>query len=288
MRAIRLALFAALVAACGGSDGKKDIDAMIIIPDAPPDASPDAFEPTFDLSCVGNAQPAAAANVTLSGAALEVVINGVQPDLQPAHNATIDICPAASITCGMNDRLDQQTTPAMGCPATGCAFTSASLATGGSPLDVYAKVSKTGNKTTYIYPSAPVVANVMNVPGVMFTPGVFLALGALGINQDMAKGVMLVAVTDCANMPITDTVNLALAIKQNGAAVQGTTVLDASMLDPSLAGTFAIFNVPAGPDVDNPSAVTEVGGTYKTTALRAHNVRVFRDSTTATQLRPGF
>jgi len=278
----------ALVAACGGSDSK-DVDAMVmIIPDAPPDAPPDAFEPTFNFACEGNTQGTAAANVTLSGAALEVVVNNLQPDIAPAHNATIDVCKASSTTCANADKLDTKTTPMMGCPATGCAFTTDALATGGSPLDVYVKATKTGNRTTYIYPSAPVIANVMNVPGVMFTPGVIAALGIVGITQTDGKSIMLVAVTDCANMPITDTANLNITIKQGGTAVAGTTVLDASMLDPMLAGTFAVFNVPAGPDTNNPSAVTEVGGTYKTHTLRAHDVRVFRDATTATQLRPGF
>jgi len=266
---------------------------MIIIPDAPPDASPDAFEPTFNLGCVGNTQGAAAANVTLSGFAAEVVLSGVQPDIVPAHNATVQVCKASSTTCTNTDQLFTFTTPMNGCPATGCPFTSSSLATGGTALDVYAKVSKgtgpTANWTTYIYPAAPIIANVSNAPGVMFTDGVVSALSLAGIvTQDPNKAMMLVAVLDCADMPITDTANLNLMIKQGGTAVAGTTLFDASQLDPTLAGTFAVFNVPTG-DVATPtSVVTEVAGTYKTTTLRAHSVRVFPGGTTGTQLRPGF
>ena len=288
MRAIRIALFASVVAACGGGGEKKDIDALVIVPDAPPDAAPDAFEPQFDFSCMGNSQPAAQANVTLSGFAAEVVLAGLQPDVAPAHNATIDVCKASSTTCLMTDKLDTKMTPMNGCPATGCPFTTASLATMGAPLDVYAKVSKTGDRTTYIYPAAAVVANVTNIPAVMFSQAIIQALPLLDIMQDDGKGIMLIAVTDCASMPITDSTNLNLTIKQGGNDVQGTTVFNAGDLDPALAGTFAIFNVPTG-DPQNPTAVhTEVGGTYKTKALRAHEVRVFPNGTTGTQLRPGF
>jgi hypothetical protein len=90
-------------------------------------------------------------------------------------------------------------------------------------------------------------------------------------------------------MPISDTANLTLVLKQDGTALSGLQQFDLSQADPALAGTYAIFNVPAGPAAGNdPSKVTEVSGTYKTKALRPHSVRTFRDATTATQLRPGF
>ena len=102
MRAIRTALFAsfaATLAACGGSSSKEP-DALIIIPpDAAIDAPPDAFEQPVDLSCVGNTQPAAPASVTLSGFAAEVVAPNFQPDIVPAHAATVQVCKAASATC---------------------------------------------------------------------------------------------------------------------------------------------------------------------------------------------
>jgi hypothetical protein len=288
MRAIRIALFASLaatLAACGGGS-EKEPDAMVIPPDAAPDAPPDAPPETANLSCVGNSQPAAAANVTLSGFAAEVVVNGVTPDITPAHSATIDICKASSTTCLNTDRLDQKTTAPNGCPATGCPFTSASLATNGSPLDVYAKITKGTTLPTYVYPQAPVVANVTNIPGVLLTTGAVSALAGFGVIEYTAgQGLMLVALTDCANMPLTAMTNV--VVKQGGTVVAAEK-LDLGSFDPSLAGTFIISNLPAGPDAQNPSVVTEISGTYKTTTLRTHEVRVFRDSVTATQLRPGF
>jgi hypothetical protein len=101
------------------------------------------------------------------------------------------------------------------------------------------------------------------------------------------NAIFMVAITDCSNMPISDTGNTTIVLKQGGQVVQGTQQLDLSMADPALAGTYAIFNVPAG-TVQEGSLVTEVSGMYKTNALRTHDVRAFRDATTATQLRPGF
>jgi hypothetical protein len=289
MRAIRLCLSSVLLAsaACGGGSNTEP-DAAKIFLDAPIDAPPpDAFEPTFDFTCMGNTQGAAAANVTLSGFAAEVVIAGMAPDIQPSHGAKVDFCKASSTTCTNADLLDTMDTPANGCPATGCPFTSDALATAGTPLDLYSKISKAGVRTTYIYPSAPVIADVMNIPGVMFTPGVLAALAFVGIDQMDGNGILMIAITDCANMPISDTANTTIVLKQGGQVVQGTQQFDLSQADPALAGTYAIFNVPAGTMAEG-SLVTEVSGMYKTKALRTHDVRAFRDATTATQLRPGF
>lgn len=249
-----------------------------------PDAPPDAFEQVVNLSCVGNTQPAAAANVTLSGFAAEVIISGTSPDIRPAHDATIEVCKASSTTCANADRLTTQMTDPSGCPATGCAFTSASLATSGAPLDVYAKITKAAALPTYVYPAAPVVANVTNIPGVVFSQAAIATIGTF-IGYNAGEALMLVVITDCNGVAIQK--NTTLVVKQGGTVVQAmvTSLADA---DPALAGTFLVSNLPAGPDAQNPSAVLEISGTYKTTQLRAHEVRVFRDSVTATQLRPGF
>jgi hypothetical protein len=281
IRACLLASLAA-VAACGG-DGNKDVDAMIVIlPDTAPDAAPDAFEPTFDFACMGNAAPTTAtANVTLSGFAAEIVVNLTTPMIQAAHNATIEVCKASSTTCANADKLNTKTTPMNGCPAMGCPFTTDALVTGSQPLDIYVKASKAGNRTTHIYPPSPVTMDFPMIPAAMFASTAFQALITFGVVQHTSpNGNLIVAVADCANMPISDTANVTVSVKQNGTAVQGTQTIDASQFAPQLAGTFLIFNVPPG--------VTEIGATYKTKTLRAHNVRVFPDASTASAIRPGY
>ncbi len=279
---VSLTLVTLLGAACGGSDDKP-VDAMIIIPiDAAPDAPPDAFEPTFDLSCLGNPAPTtAAATVTLAGVAVEVAVTtGGMPQIQASHGATIDVCEGTCAGGTGNFLLDTQTTAATGCPATGCPFTTDALSTGGTPLDVYLRVTKSTNRTTYLYPPSPLTANFANVPALTFTNTAIAFLGAVGIMQDAAKGNLILAITDCSNMPITDTDRIALTIKQNGTAVAGTTELNAAMFSGMLAGTYLVFNVPPG--------VIEIGATYKGMTLRAHNVTVVAGATTASTVRPGF
>jgi len=280
MRTLRAcALVSSIALAACGSDSATTPDApVIIIPDASIDAPPDAFEPTFDFSCAGNAAPTTApANITVGGAAVEVALSGTNPTVQASHGATIDFCTG---DCTGMAKLDTQTTAMTGCPTTGCPFTSAALATGGVPLDGYIKVTKTGNRTSFIYPAQPMNADTGMVPALTFTNALFAGLAVIGITQEATKGNLLVAFVDCANAPISDTANIALSIKQGGQAVQGTQVLELSSFSAQLAGTYAIFNVPVG--------VTEVGATYKGTALRAREVGVFMGASTATIVRPGF
>lgn len=267
------------LAACGGGDSATPDAPVIIIPDAAIDAAPDAFEPTFDFSCAGNAAPTTApANITISGTASEVALSGTMPSIQAAHEATLTACKG---DCMGPNALDTQTTPAMNCPTTGCAFTTDPLATGDVPLDGYVRATKTGNRTSYVYPPAPLAADLAGAPVLMFTNTAFSGLLLFAqISQDAMKGNMVLALVDCANMPITDTANITLALKQGGQPVQGTTELNVSSLAPQLAGTYAIFNVPAG-DI-------EVGATWKGMPLRAHTVGSFAGASTLTILRPGF
>lgn len=281
MRTLRAcALVSSIALAACGSDSSTTPDApVIIIPDAAIDAAPDAFELTFDFSCAGNAAPTTApANITISGTTLEVALSGVQPTIQAAHATTVTACTG---DCMDANALDTQTTAATGCPTTGCTFTTAALATGEVPLDGYLRAAKTGNRTSYVYPPAPLAADFTGVPALMFTNTAFAGITAFAsVTQDPMKGNMVLALVDCANMPISDTANVTLALKQGGQPLQGTTQLDVSSLAPQLAGTYAIFNVPAG-DI-------EVGATWKGMPLRAHTVGSFAGATTLTVLRPGF
>jgi hypothetical protein len=285
MKAIQTCLFAAL-AACGGGDAKPD--ALIKIPDAAIDAAPDAFEKVYDFSCLGNAAPTTAtAMLTIGGTVSEVVVNGVTPGIQAAHSSTVDVCKGTSTTCTNTDKLDTKMTPAMGCPAMGCPYTSDMLATNSMPFDIYVKTSKTADRTTFIYPPSPVTMSIANLPAVMFSNAALQALGLVGITQDPGKAIILLAVTDCANQPITE--DITLSIKQGGTPIAGANEVDLGQFAAQLAGTKAIFNVPAGTAM-NPFAATEVGAVYTKSnkTLRAHVVTVFADATTATIVRPGF
>jgi hypothetical protein len=252
---------------------------IVIIPDAAPDAPPDAFEPTFDFSCMTDPAPTTAPdNITLGGAVNEVVLNGIQPGIEASHSATVDACVA---DCMDENLLDTKTTPNMGCPAIGCPYTSDPLATGGTPLDGYLRASKTGNRTSYVYPPAPLDADIATIPVITFTQGAFGGVTlAAGVTQDPANGNLVLVLTDCSDAPITDTANIDLSIKQGGTEVVGTTEFDVSPLAAQLAGTYVVFNVPAG--------ATEVGATYKGTPLRAHVVGSVAGASTFTGLRPGF
>ena len=277
MRQLRAVLFVALpLAACGGS-GSGNPDATIIVPDAAPDAfvvipdaPPDA--PNYDFSCETTPEPTTAtATVTLSGTAQGVTVSGMTPSIDPLAAATIDFCKG---DCTNTNLLDAKTS------ATDGTFTSAALSTGGTPLDGYVKTSKTGFRTTNVFPASPVIADVANIPALVFSTGAFSALVTFlggGAQQDVAKGNLGVVVTDCALTPIS---GATITVKQGGIDVAGTTLIDLSALAAQAAGTVVVLNVPAG--------ATEIGATYMGHTLRAHTVLSVAGQTTATQIKPGF
>ncbi len=276
MRAIAVALLA--LAACGSD--KAQPDAQIVIQDAPPPDMKiyeDAPPPSFDFSCMGNTAPTTAtAQVTLSGTVQEVSLNGATPSIDPLADATVDACAASSTACTGQDQLGTATTDAQG------AFSVGPIDTNMMPLDGYLQMTAAGSRTVYVYPASPLVADQGSIPVLSFSASGLQILQFLGCTQDDANyGMIAVAVTDCANMPVTDTQNTALVVKQGGTEVTGTTVVDLGQAQQQAAGTYIICNVPEG-------AVTEVGATYNNMDLRAHNVQVVKGTTTSTILRPGY
>src|SRR5262245_44579870 len=100
------------LAACGSS--KHNPDAMIVVHDSPPDMkifmdAPIDAPPVVDLACLGNTTyPSASANVTVSGSAQQVDVQGITPMITPLVGATVDACqgtcatPLATSTTDMN------------------------------------------------------------------------------------------------------------------------------------------------------------------------------------------
>ena len=277
LRACSSVAVLALVA-CGSDHGK--VDGGIVIVDAAPDAKVfmDAPPPMFDFSCMGNTAPTSgAAMITLSGTVRQVSINGTNPDIAPLQGATVDACNAATATCTGMNKYGTDTSDAAG------DFSIGPFATMSLPVNGYVVASATGTRTSYVYPASPFIADQANIPVLTFSPQVISALALINIctQNDAANGMLAIAITDCASMPINDTPNLMLSIKQNNTEVTGTTVLDLGTLEPMAAGTYLVCNVPE-------NATTSVGATYKGMALRAHDVKVVKGTTTTTLLRPGY
>jgi hypothetical protein len=241
-------------------------------PDAAVDAAPDAKQfmdapaPVYDFSCFGNSQPTAAAMIDISGTVQRVSGSLFSPSVAASADADVDVCVSQ---CAGPDKLATMKSAANG------AFSFTDVETGGAPLDAYLRAAKTGDRAAYVYPPAPFTASPPTVPAIMFADG-FFSLG-----QSAGKGMLIVALVDCANMPIDDTSNVDISIKQGGTEVTGTTEVDASMFAAELAGAFLVFNVP-------PGAVTNISALYKSQAFLARDVRIVADATTETLLRPGY
>lgn len=274
LRALVTIAAIAFTAACG-DDGSAAIDAPIVIADAAIDAPPDSYvpdAPNYNFGCYQNTAPATvAATVSLSGTAREVIVQGMAPAVVPASGVQIDACKG---NCAGGNRLDRQTTSTTG------TFTTAAITTGSpaAAIDGYLLATKTGIRTTYVYPHAPLVADQPGIPVFMLSNSVISALPLLGINQAAGNSLVGILVTDCSNppMPIPGAI---VAAKQNGIAV-GDPPQDIGALDPMGEGAFIVFNVPPGD--------TEVSATYNGMTFRAHTVGAVAGTTTMTQVRPGF
>jgi len=272
LRAVITIAAIAFAAACG--DDAATPDAPIVIVDAAIDAPPDAYvpdAPNYDFSCLGNAAPTTAtATIQLAGTAQEVFINGTTPGIRNAMGVSVKAC--KSNCNGPNDLGTVGPTPAAG------TFTTTAATTGGTPLDGYLIATKTGNRTTYVYPASPLTMNQAGVPVIMLTSQLVQALALLGVNQAVGNSMLAVLVTDCATPPM-GIAGAVVTVTQGGTAV-GDAPFDASSFDPQGTGAWFITNVPPGD--------TTVSATYNGMTFRAHVVGAVADTTTTTQVKPGY
>lgn len=259
----KLAILAFALAACGGG-GKEipePVDSQPADTAPPPDTNPPPPDSQqLDTSCAANPAPTTAtATVTATGTATEFS----QAAQDPVADATVDVCKG---DCAGNNLLDSTTTDVNG------AFTTAAVATNSVPLDGYLKISKpkSGLLTSNIVPSQPIVADLANVPGVMIAQTTLKQLAAF-VTQDPKNGLVVVALTDCANQPV------------GGATVTssgGGTVLDLGQFIAQAAGTYFVFNVTVG--------TTTVGASINGTTFRSRDLPVFANEISLTQITPGF
>jgi len=272
----------ALSAACGDDGGAaKMADAAV---DAPPDAKVflDAPPPMFDLTCIGNTAPATAtANITLSGTAQVADVSGLlQFSVTPIEGGTVKACD----TVACNGPADGSATTAM---TTGD-WSIGPIATGSAPLADYVQLTASGIRTSYIYPGMPFTADQADIPALAFGPGIIDLLSNISACSTADTTPLLtLAITDCANEPVTDTANLDIEIKQNGAVVAKTgdpNVIDLStipMAPPEVAGLFLVCGLAE-------NNATTVGAMYNGMNFLAHDVKTVNATTSGTIIRPGY
>lgn len=263
LRAALLASAIASLAACGGDSGAAD--ALIIVPDAAPDARPIDAPPdalTYDFSCVANPAPTTGPNpLVVAGGATDINIQSMMP--VPVAMVNVE-----AFRIGQAPPLAMTMTDATG------AWSLSIPNAAATPVDGYVRAVKTGHRTTYLVPPAPMAANIANAPVLLLSNTTFDIIVQFVANTTQApgNGSVALAVVDCANMPIA---GATIAVTQNGAAVGS--FFDASQLQP---GASITFNVPPGQ--------TDVTVSYNGTNFRARAVEVFAGSTTTTIVRPGF
>ena len=274
LRAVVTIAAIAFSAACG--DDAATPDAPIVIADAAIDAPPDAYvpdAPNYDFSCIPNAAPTTAtATIQLSGTAQEVFLNGTTPGIRNAMGVSVQACKG---NCnGGNDLGTTGPTPAAGTYMTAAISTGTSM----TPLDGYLIATKTGNRTTYVYPASPLTMNQAGVPIIMLTTQLVQALALVGVNQSIGNSMLAVLVTDCATPPVG--IGGAVVTVTQGGTPVGDAPFDASQFDPQGTGAWFITNVPPGD--------TTVSATYNGMTFRAHVVGAVADTTTTTQVKPGY
>jgi hypothetical protein len=152
------------------------------------------------------------------------------------------------------------------------------ISTGGTPVNGFIRVTKSGFIPTYAYPSRPLAADLTNNNVLALTSSELGILGTLvGESQTAGKGFIGVVVKDCAGTPLANaTVSTSPAggaVKYNSAgapsAVATTTSAD---------GVAYVFNVTPG----NVTVMATAGGH----TLRQHVVNARADAITLTEIQP--
>lgn len=266
MRILRASAFGliSVLVACGGGGKSNTPDSGV--PDSPPpdmpppDMPPDM--PALDFSCMGNPDPTTAADpIVISGTTSELTMSGPVA----LKGVTVD-----TFKAGTQNRVDRVVSDDTG------AFTTGNIVTGGAALDGFLDASDpvgqmqaTEYRSSILFPPTPLADNTANVPVLMISAQTFALLSGplvANVQQDDTKnGVLVVAVTDCANTPIS---GATLSVKQASADVG--TQYDLGQLSAQAAGIFFVFNVPDGS--------TEIGATFDGKTFRAHNVIAFKTS----------
>lgn len=240
-RFVTFLLPALLVAACGKDNGSN------------PDTGP--------YACLGDPLPTTApATITVTGTVTQGVIS-----------------PAASADAAVTAYRTGNTTPLATTTTAANGTFSLTISTGGTPVDGYLQIAKSGYITTFAYPPAPLAANATE-SAIIVTSTEFNGLSqSAGVTQDGAKGFIAVVVENCDGAPIsgaTVTTNPAGTYRYNAGGFPSS-----SATSTATDGIAYVFNVGPGDVV-----VQAQGGGH---TLRAHTVAAGTGGIVLTAITPG-
>ncbi len=222
----------------------------------------DSSSPDSAFACLGAALPTTApATITVSG---QTKANALAPTALPGAVVL------ASRTGSDTLAADTSDTPG---------FYTLSIATGGTPVDGFISVTKSGYLPTYAYPSRPLAANLANNNVLAINSMEFGFLGtAVGESHTAGNGFIGVVVKDCNGTPLAGaTVQTSPAgadpVHYNFGGAPSSTATTTSA-----DGVAYVFNVTAG----NVTVMATAGGH----TLRQHVVNARANVITLTEIQP--
>ena len=222
----------------------------------------DSSSPDSAFACLGAVLPTTApATLTVSG---QTKGNALAPTALPGAVVV------ASRTGTDTLAADTSDTPG---------FYSLTITTGGTPVDGFIRVTKSGYLPTYAYPSRPLAADLPNNNVLAITSIEFGILGtATNESQAGGNGFVGVVVKDCNGTPLagaTVTTNPPSpdAVHYNLAGTPSPTATSTAA-----DGVAYVFNLPAG----NVTVMANAGGH----TLRQHIVNARADVITLTEIQP--
>jgi hypothetical protein len=222
----------------------------------------DSSGPGSGFECLGAALPTTApATVTVSG--------------QIKQNALAQTALSGAVVVASRTGTDTLAADTSDTPG----FYSLSIATGGTPVDGFIRVTKSGFLPTYAYPSRPLAANLANNNVLAITNTEFGILATtVDESQAAGNGFIGVVVKDCNGTPLAGaTVQTSPAgadpVHYNfGGAPSSTATATAA------DGVAYVFNVAAG----NVTVMATASGH----TLRQHVVNARADVITLTEIQP--
>ena len=245
-----LILLLAPLVACSSDPGAgvdpdgDSVDAGTFVVDPPMPVDP-------DLGCV---------NQPISNTAVDpIVLAGTVSALTLGGSSPVDAADVVLFRAG------EPTVLARTQSASGGAFSTGMVASGGHALHAYLKATKVDYRTSFFYPATPFAENASSLVVPAISDAEFEAVKtALGATQDdKHNGVLLVAVKDCTGTPLP---GATLRVHRGNSPNSLGQAYELGGIIPSAKGTYVVFNVPDGK--------VFVSASYNGTQLPEHDVMV--------------